>query len=109
MTPEKTSKIARLQLTRETMRCHMDTRYKQLEDALQETHRLRYSYLRIRRAYHFIDRELANIDGRFRVVEPAGPGKPKKSKEMKAVEDLSPEQLSELIVKLELLREREVL
>ncbi len=99
--------IDRLQITRRSLKSTLDARYKELEDALQKAHRIRYRYFRIRRAYHFVDRELAKIDGRFHVIESTASGKSTKTKKQKSIEDLNKEQLTELITKLEMLKERE--
>ena len=107
MTPSEMPKVKRLQMDREVLRRLLKARYKSLEDAIQEVSRIRYNYFKVRKAYYFVDRELANIDGRLKLCESSGPSLTRKTKEQKAVEELSKEQLTELIAKLELLKEKE--
>ena len=109
MTPSEMPKVKRLQMDREVLRRLLKARYKSLEDAIQEVSRIRYNYFKVRKAYYFIDHELATIDGRLKICESTGLNKPTKTKEQEAVEELSKEQLTELIAKLELLKEKEEL
>lgn len=109
MLPIEMPKVERLQMDKKGLKHLLDTRYKELEDALQIANRIRYNYFRIRRAYHFIDRELANIDGRFKLCKPSGLTRVRKTKDQEAIEDLSKEQLTELIGKLESLKGKEEL
>ena len=105
MTPSEMPKIERLQMNKRVLKHLLDLKYKKLEDALQVTNHIRYTYFRVRRAYHFIDRELANIDGRLQLCKSSGLNRTRKTKDQEAIEDLSKEQLTELIGQLESLKE----